>query len=281
MDQMACSLGQANQIMSFCCRPPFKVLKPLRVPSDVLFYGIDSGVRHSVGGSDYTSVRIGAFMGLTIIRAYAKSRGFVKDPVCLADLTPQDYLNQFQEIVPQTMSGEEFLKLYGHHGDQITQIDPSRVYEIKIPTEHPIHENARVQEFSSLLELLGDKAASQDAMSRLGQLMFESHSSYSKCGLGSPETDLIVSLVSRYTCSKSVGPQALFGAKITGGGSGGTVCVLAKQNKSSWEAICRIRSQYASKFGFKPRIFVGSSGGSAVFGARTVQLLRQFTSKPI
>jgi hypothetical protein len=34
----------------------------------VRFWGIDSGIRHSVGGSDYRSVRVGAFMGLKIIR---------------------------------------------------------------------------------------------------------------------------------------------------------------------------------------------------------------------
>lgn len=33
----------------------------------IRFWGIDSGIRHSVGGSDYRSVRVGAFMGLKLI----------------------------------------------------------------------------------------------------------------------------------------------------------------------------------------------------------------------
>lgn len=33
----------------------------------IRFWGIDSGIRHSVGGSDYRSVRVGAFMGLKVI----------------------------------------------------------------------------------------------------------------------------------------------------------------------------------------------------------------------
>ena len=55
----------------------------------------------------------------------------------------------------------------------------------------------------------------------LGKLMYESHASYSACGLGSQGTDLLVEMV------KTAGvDRGLFGAKITGGGSGGTVAVL-------------------------------------------------------
>ena len=64
----------------------------------------------------------------------------------------------------------------------------------------------------------------------MGRLMYESHASYSACGLGSTGTDLIVDLV------KSAGAdQGLFGAKITGGGSGGTVAVLGNRTA---EKVC-------------------------------------------
>lgn len=59
----------------------------------------------------------------------------------------------------------------------------------------------------------------------LGQLMLQSHVSYSGVGLGSPNTDLLVELV------EELGPgRGLYGAKITGGGSGGTVCVLGAKD---------------------------------------------------
>ena len=52
--------------------------------------------------------------------------------------------------------------------------------------------------------------------------MYESHASYGRCGLGSRGTDRLVALV------KSAGPAAgLYGARITGGGSGGTVAISA------------------------------------------------------
>ena len=52
--------------------------------------------------------------------------------------------------------------------------------------------------------------------------MYESHASYSACGLGSDGTDRLVAL------AREAGPaRGIYGAKITGGGSGGTVALLA------------------------------------------------------
>ena len=54
--------------------------------------------------------------------------------------------------------------------------------------------------------------------------MYQSHESYSACGLNSEGPDLLVKLV------RAAGPgQGLYGAKITGGGSGGTVAVLGQR----------------------------------------------------
>jgi len=58
----------------------------------------------------------------------------------------------------------------------------------------------------------------------MGDLMFQSHWSYSECGLGCEATDLLVALV-REEC----GVGKLYGAKITGGGGGGTVAVLGAE----------------------------------------------------
>ena len=54
--------------------------------------------------------------------------------------------------------------------------------------------------------------------------MYESHASYGRCGLGSKGTDRLVALV------RGEGPAAgLYGARITGGGSGGTVAVIGRR----------------------------------------------------
>jgi galactokinase len=55
--------------------------------------------------------------------------------------------------------------------------------------------------------------------------MYQSHDSYSACGLGAERTDEIVSL------SKNI--PGVYGAKITGGGNGGTVCLLTDRKATS------------------------------------------------
>ena len=89
--------------------------------------------------------------------------------------------------------------------------------------------------------------------------MYQSHASYSACGLGSPGTDRLVRLV------RDQGPAAgLYGARITGGGSGGTVAVLGRADDAP--AIDRVAEAYARQAGYRPYVFSGSSPGVASGG---------------
>ncbi|KAI3933937.1 hypothetical protein MKW98_005817 [Papaver atlanticum] len=58
----------------------------------------------------------------------------------------------------------------------------------------------------------------------------------------------------------------LFGAKITGGGSGGSVCILGRNCLRSSEQILEIQQKYKAATGFKPFVFEGSSPGAGEFG---------------
>ena len=99
---------------------------------------------------------------------------------------------------------------YGTHGDSITAIDPTKKYAVRQCTQHPVNEHHRVRVFESLL---GNDYQTQDAapgsegdvgedvcrsagrsmqLELLGELMYQSHASYSTIGLGSDATDLIV-----------------------------------------------------------------------------------------
>eukprot|EP01046_Picozoa_sp_COSAG06_P100829 COSAG06_NODE_46956_length_343_cov_0.565574_1_plen_96_part_01 len=63
------------------------------------------------------------------------------------------------------------------------------------------------------------------------------------------------------------GPAAgLYGAKITGGGSGGTVCVLSSAGGEA--SIRAVAAAYAEKTGHTPHIFRSSSIGGEAFGKR-------------
>ena len=133
-----------------------------------------------------------------------------------------------------------------------------------MPTAHPIYENARVQRFVDLLDQCETSDNPELLYNELGELMYQSHRSYTAVGLNSTGTDLIVELV------RKEGPGAgLFGAKITGGGSGGTVAVLGDQ--TSRTAIERVAASYATQTGHRPYIFNGSSSGSLAFSHLRLQ----------
>ena len=66
MDQMTSACGEANQLLALVCQPA-ELLGSIELPEDLAVWGLDSGVRHSIGGGDYGSVRAGAFMGYRIL----------------------------------------------------------------------------------------------------------------------------------------------------------------------------------------------------------------------
>ena len=271
MDQMTSALGRADSLLALLCQPA-EVQGFVPLPPSVGFWGIDSGIRHAVSGSDYTSVRTGAFMGYRIIAGLAGLRALpcsgdgvlrVEDPRWsgyLTNLTPEEYDREFAHGLPESMRGEEFLKVYGGTTDKVTRVDPGRTYAVRQPTAHPIREHARVRRFAELLAAHpGDTA-----LVEMGELMYASHGSYSACGLGSDGTDLLVNLV------RQAGPAAgLFGAKITGGGSGGTVAILGTADAGP--AVEKIARLYHEQTGRRPYMFEGSSPGACEFGVRRIQ----------
>ena len=212
MDQMTCVFGEAETLLTLLCQPA-ELQSPVRVPSNLEFWGLDSGERHAVGGSDYGAVRTGAFMGLRVLRAEA---GLSTE--YLANVRPEEFERLLPHL-PDEIMGDVFLARYGHTGDSVTTVQSSRRYRVCTPTAHPVYERQRAEEFRHLLTNSPDEAA----CARLGELMYGSHASYGHCGLGSPGTDRLVELVRREGTA-----SGLYGARITGGGSGGTVAVLGR-----------------------------------------------------
>lgn len=73
--------------------------------------------------------------------------------------------------------------------------------------------------------------------------MLQSHASYSRCGLGSEATDRIVALT-REEISKRLNEgrfAVLYGAKITGGGSGGETTVKICAERTLLKRILLLR----------------------------------------
>ncbi|KAK6152148.1 hypothetical protein DH2020_014783 [Rehmannia glutinosa] len=229
---------------------------------------------------DYGSVRIGTFMGRKMIKSMAseklqssvsnrnsqKVEGTNNDETdesgvdlleteaaldYLCNLSPHRYEESYMHRLPEFLLGNDFMENYEKHDDSITVIDQKCNYAVRAPTRHPIYENFRVK----------------------------CHYSYSACGLGSDGTDKLVELVQEMQHSKSSKSfnGTLFGAKITGGGSGGTVCVMGKNLLRSSEQILKIQQKYKATTGFLPYVFEGSSPGAGKFGYLKIRLRSRST----
>lgn len=235
MDQVTSALGEAGKLLLLRCQP-HTVEGHTTIPTGWAAFGIDSGVKHSVGGTGYTGVRTAAFMGAKLLGLSAGEY--------LCNLTPEQY-HARGVALPESLSGVAFLEAHGNTWDTVTKVDPDQTYPVLAATEHPIFENARVAAFLAALDS-GDLPAA-------GEQMLAAHASYSRCGLGTPETDLLVEL--------AMAEESVVGAKITGGGSGGTVCLLCRADDEARLAETVARA-YTVKTGLTPRIIRGTSPGA-------------------
>jgi galactokinase len=266
MDQMTVVCGESHRLLAMLCQPA-ELREAVAIPPDLAFWGVDSGVRHQVTGADYGSVRVGAFMGYRIIAELAglKIQGTaaeqtveIDDPCWqgyLANLQPSQFEQTYARQLPERLSGAEFLSRYQGSSDTVTRIEAERSYAVRLPAAHPIYEHHRVRLFAELMS----QATNERRLQLLGELMYQSHASYSACGLGSRGTDRLVELVRRAGAA-----NGLYGARITGGGSGGTVAVIGHSNAAA--SIAKVAEQYADETGHQPYVFSGSSPGSTAFG---------------
>jgi L-arabinokinase len=238
MDQMTATYGEAGRLLALMCRPA-EVAGTFALPAGLTVWGIDSGARHAVGGAPYRRVRCAAFMGKALLGVESEY---------LTELRPGEVDG---EGLPERMSGSEFVRVRARLGDDMSEVAPDIDYPVRAATLHPIDEQARVETFLRLLDEPLDRSAER----ALGELLAASHDSYSRCGLGAPETDRIVEAV------RAAGPElGLIGARVSGGGSGGTVVVLGRE-----EAEPVVRG-LAERLG--AGLAGGSSSGAAAFGTR-------------
>jgi galactokinase len=220
---------------------------------------VDSGVSHAV-------TRAGAFMGYKLIcnweglavTADADSRiPRFTDPRWrgyVSEIPPSVFRSKYEARLPDALPGSEFLRHGQFHADPFTPVRPDACYRVRNCARYAIEENQRIQLFVELAR--GSvQQASEDAWRLMGDLMYQSHYYYTECGLGNEATDLLVDLVREEGAAKG-----LYGAKVTGGGAGGTVAVLAC--KDSEEAFRRVVERYAEIRHMKPYVFNGSSIGA-------------------
>ncbi|HSV72924.1 MAG TPA: hypothetical protein VLH79_04125 [Chthonomonadales bacterium] len=254
MDQVTSALGRDGYLVVLKCQP-HDVLGHQAVPPGWRVLGIDSRVKHSVGGGNYTHARVASFMALGVVQALSQETwgGY------LCNIAPETW-SGWRERVPESLTGAEYLRQYGGWTDPVTAIDPEQTYRVRDAAEHHIVVNDRVREFLALMQCAGE-GSDQQLLKEAGALMLDTHRSYSdRIGLGSEETDLIADL------ALERGPSGgLYGARITGGGSGGTVAVLASGPRVE-ESVAAVVDAYRARTGIEPGIMAGSSPGALQFG---------------
>lgn len=268
MDQAACCIGEAGSALRMVCQP-YELRPPLRWPEGICVYGINSNVKHSIGAGAYGKTRCAAFMGHRIVLEKMKQIGvaggqsLVADPMngYLANLALADYKKYFRQFLPDQMSGIEFLEKYGPTVDSVTVVHPDVIYPVQHATDHHVFDAHRVNNFVEFLEEAAAAPPNSRERSLLldkaGHLMYASHVSYrDDAMLGSDECDLIVDLV------RANERSGLYGARITGGGAGGTVAVLAESSERARAAISEIAQKYQTQSGRAAQILEGSSPGA-------------------
>jgi L-arabinokinase len=117
-------------------------------------------------------------------------------------------------------------------------------------------ENARIRKFMSGLQSLDAAVDREHLIHELGAWMLESHQGYLSVGLGEPVTSRIVELVR----TKGRG-HGIPGARISGGGSGGTVVVMVSSDEGL-DRLMDIKAELENQVEKELTLFEGSSEGA-------------------
>lgn len=267
MDQVTSLLGEKDHLVRLICQP-HEFVAPLGLPIGVRVLGIHSGVRHSNCGPAYTRTRVAAFMGHRIIleqmRQIGRASGqdLAGDPLrgYLANLDPDDYKNLFRPHLPDLIKGGDFLEKYGPTLDPLTNVHPDQEYAVQHATDHHVLEGRRVKRFAEFISQASNLPPGPPRtglLNKAGHLMYASHLSYGMDAmLGAPECDRLVELL------KQSEPDGIYGARITGGGCGGTVAILANEGPKTDAALQALLSAYQQETTHVPTLITHSSPGA-------------------
>jgi L-arabinokinase len=217
MDQLAAAHGTAGALLPILCRPDV-LGESVPLPEGAAVVGWPSGVRHAVSDSPYATARTAAFMGKKILE-----RLLGRPLAHVTELTPSRVRGVGEDDLPPALAGADFLARHGGVDDPLSRVEPGRTYPVRAAVCFPVEENFRAGLAAQLLRGVRPEGR-QAVLEALGELLYQSHAGYGSIGLGCPETDALVDAI------RGLGPgHGFYGARVSGGGSGGTVVVLLEE----------------------------------------------------
>ncbi len=223
MDQLASAFAPPGKLLPILCRPDI-LGDPIELPPGTVVAGWPSGVKHAVSGTPYATARAAAFMGKRILEDATGEHWNHAAEIPLGRLR-----SHASESLPVSMRGDAFLSRFGNIDDPQSTINPHQPYPVRAALSFAVEENARCEE---AVRLLSKDHGGDTVPQQLGSLLYASHAGYQAINLSCPGVDAMVAAV------RERGPTDGFhGARISGGGSGGTVVVLLEN-----EALPRLEA---------------------------------------
>lgn len=222
------SLVQIRQIPSVEC-------VPLALPSGVTVIGIRTTLTRPTSPQRLAETQLCAEMGARMIHELRRQDGKSTDgrPLRLAAVTPSDFVDRFRDRMSSKITASQFVARFG----KLRGLDDAHrgrdVFKVRSRAEHYIYEHKRVLDFAAHIMRAARSNGSEEHLIDAGELMYASHWSHSqRCGIGGVEADHVVK------CLRRQGPAGgIYGAKVTGGGAGGELVVLMRDDEKGRAAL--------------------------------------------
>ncbi len=223
---------------------PQTLCEPLTLPEGVTIRGLVTRLARPTTHQRMVETRTCSEMGHRLILDILRQDGIPFDAANhkLASVTPPEFVERYRDRMPSKITRDAFVNQFGSlRGLDDGFANPRGIYKIRSRAEHHIYENKRVHDFVTLIAR-ARRTGGDAALIAAGELMYASHWSHSqRCGIGGVEADRLVKLI------REEGDAAgLYGAKVTGGGLGGELVVLMRNDDMANAALTRVVEQARS-----------------------------------
>lgn len=264
--EIACVLSGAPGRIHVFGDDPSRNFASVNIPDGVAFAAVDCGVIAADVEAKNLRARTASMMGRALIgRMVGYGREGSSWDGSLSQVSVTDYVETYRDRIPTKLKGAEFLERVGALNDAGSRVEPEHMYRVRSRTEHHIYERDRVDRFRGLLAAAVERE-NEAALAAAGELLYASHWSYGqRCGMGSVETDQLVSALRRQGASAGV-----LGARVSGHGCGGGVCVMLRDTDQAWSALRDIVRAYEVKSGREARVLSPKVPGVLVSGVKSI-----------